>query len=86
MALRYTVHLEDDQGRAHVFGPGDVVPAWARAKITNPLAWDDDDSATQAAAVHNRVELAWGDESADSDSDEADGPPPQSGPGASRRL
>ena len=49
-------------------------------------AWDDDDSATQAAAVHNRVELAWGDESADSDSDEADGPPPQSGPGASRRL
>lgn len=71
MGLQYTVHLEDDQGCAHVFGPGDVVPVWARAKITNPLAWD---AAGADPADSGAVPAAVG------------GPPPQTGPGASRQL
>lgn len=35
------VHVEDDQGQSHVFGPGDDVPDWAAKKITNPDAWDE---------------------------------------------
>lgn len=35
------VHVRDDAGEAHVFGPGDEVPAWAVDRITNPLAWDE---------------------------------------------
>lgn len=35
-----SVHVRDDEGTTHVFGPDDdVIPAWARAKITNPAAW-----------------------------------------------
>jgi len=34
------VHVHDEDGAAHVFGPGDTVPEWARTKITNPSVWD----------------------------------------------
>lgn len=34
------VHVQDDQGANHVFGPDDSVPGWAKKKITNPKAWD----------------------------------------------
>jgi len=37
--LRSHVHVNDDSGRTHVFGPGDQVPDWAAQKITNPKAW-----------------------------------------------
>lgn len=40
MALIAYVHVFDVNGAAHVFGPGDSVPDWARAKITNPSVWD----------------------------------------------
>ena len=33
------VHVADDTGAMHVFGPDDKVPAWAASKITNPMAW-----------------------------------------------
>jgi len=33
------VHVTDDKGTAHVFGPADDVPAWAAELITNPKAW-----------------------------------------------
>jgi hypothetical protein len=33
------VHVTDDKGAAHVFGPADDVPAWAQELITNPKAW-----------------------------------------------
>lgn len=33
------VHVTDDKGASHVFGPADEVPAWAASKITNPKAW-----------------------------------------------
>ncbi|MGQ0774554.1 MAG: hypothetical protein ACT4NY_09075 [Pseudonocardiales bacterium] len=36
------VHVEDDEGTSHVFGPDDEVPNWATEKITNPQAWVDD--------------------------------------------
>lgn len=37
--LRSYVHVTDDNGYSHEFGPGDDVPAWAQAKIVNPDAW-----------------------------------------------
>lgn len=37
--LRSFVHVFDDKGVTHVFGPADVVPVWAQAKIVNPNAW-----------------------------------------------
>lgn len=33
------VHVTDDGGVIHAFGPDDEVPAWAASKITNPHAW-----------------------------------------------
>lgn len=33
------VHVTDETGAAHVFGPADDVPAWAQELITNPKAW-----------------------------------------------
>ena len=37
--LRTYVHVKDDKGQAHAFGPDDVVPEWAQELITNPKAW-----------------------------------------------
>jgi len=36
------VHVTDDKGEQHVFGPDDDVPGWAAKVITNPAAWGDD--------------------------------------------
>jgi hypothetical protein len=33
------VHVQDEKGETHVFGPGSDVPAWAKKQITNPAAW-----------------------------------------------
>jgi hypothetical protein len=33
------VHVTDETGTAHVFGPADEVPEWAQALVTNPKAW-----------------------------------------------
>lgn len=40
--LAACVHVYDDEGVAHVFGPGDDVPDWAAKAITNPDAWVSD--------------------------------------------
>ena len=37
--LTTNVHVTDDKGVTHVFGPADEVPTWAQALITNPKAW-----------------------------------------------
>lgn len=37
--LRSYVHVTDDAGYTHVFGPDSDVPVWAQAKIVNPDAW-----------------------------------------------
>lgn len=39
-ALTSTVHVCDEHGIPHVFGPGDAVPSWAVSRIDNPKAWD----------------------------------------------
>lgn len=38
--LLSTVHVRDEFGTNHVFGPGSDVPAWAQKQIRNPRAWD----------------------------------------------
>lgn len=38
--LRTHVHVLGKDGQMHVFGPDDVLPAWARKQITNPNAWE----------------------------------------------
>lgn len=44
------VHVVDDQGAAHVFGPDDEVPGWAQEKITNESAWVDDGQGDESEA------------------------------------
>lgn len=41
MELAAYVHVTDEQGGGHWFGPGGTVPAWARSRITNPAALED---------------------------------------------
>lgn len=48
--LAYYVHVDDDQGEPHTFGPDDKVPGWAVKKITNPSAWADEAGADATAA------------------------------------
>lgn len=45
--LRTNVHVFDEHGNVSVFGPGDDVPEWAAARITNPKAWTDDEPAPE---------------------------------------
>lgn len=45
--LATNVHVTDDKGTAHVFGPADDVPEWAQARITNPKAWADPPSVSR---------------------------------------
>lgn len=47
--LNTHVHVFDDAGERHVFGPGDDVPAWAAKKITNPHVWAGGDGQTDTA-------------------------------------
>lgn len=48
------VHVVDDKGAAHVFGPGDGVPPWAVALIPNPKCWDEaPPAATSASQLAN---------------------------------
>lgn len=41
--LAYYVHVEDEFGDEHVFGPEDDVPAWAAKQITNRSAWEGEE-------------------------------------------
>lgn len=68
--LAAIVHVYDEHGAAHVFGPDDDVPAWAAKAITNPDAW----------AAGDEPELAPTGEGGGGDGDE----PPRGGPGSGR--
>lgn len=46
--LATTVHVADDNGTMHVFGPGDEVPGWAEKAITNPDVWEDSGSGDES--------------------------------------
>lgn len=39
-ALNTYVHVRDEHGVNHVFGPEDKVPGWAVSQITNTAVWD----------------------------------------------
>ncbi|WP_159840209.1 hypothetical protein [Nocardia sp. CY41] len=43
--LNTFVHVHNDDGTSHVFGPNDTVPGWAVKKITNPGVWADEPDA-----------------------------------------
>lgn len=47
--LAYHVHVDDEHGETHVFGPDDALPAWAAKKITNPSAWEGGNVPTAVA-------------------------------------
>lgn len=40
--LATTVHVHRD-GATYIFGPGDPVPDWAAAELTDPIHWADVD-------------------------------------------
>lgn len=42
--LNTYVHAVGENGESQVFGPGDVLPDWARKAITNPKVWDGEDN------------------------------------------
>lgn len=51
------VHVADESGTVHVFGPADEVPGWAARAITNPAAWAE---RPVADAVHTSAgDRAW---------------------------
>lgn len=54
--LNTYVHAVGENGESQVFGPGDVVPGWARKAITNPKVWDgeDDEPAVSTPVVLER--------------------------------
>ena len=37
--LNTYVHVHDEDGISHAFGPDDTVPEWAEKAITNPSVW-----------------------------------------------
>lgn len=62
------VHVHDEDGVSHVFGPGDDLPGWARKAITNPKAWASDEPAPEPAP--------------EPEPEPASGEPPRNGPGS----
>lgn len=49
--LNANVHVVDDNGQSHTFGPDDTVPAWAKKKIDNESVWDGEDDEPEAPIV-----------------------------------
>lgn len=70
--LKTFVHVHDQAGITHVFGPGDEVPQWAQDAITNPKVW-----AEQSAPSS---------EIAQSSDGEAPVEPPRSGKGSGPKV
>jgi hypothetical protein len=78
------VHVHDDGGKTHVFGPDDKVPDWAAAKITNTRAWADgeapvvEDPRARVERLRRELEAAEADAEAAAKVD--DGEHEESGP------
>lgn len=77
-ALITTVHVHDDNGRRHVFEPGQVPPDWAQKKITNPKVWAPDRAEGADPAGTGGSELAV--------SDPVPALPPRSGAGSGKEA
>ncbi|MFE2912823.1 hypothetical protein [Kitasatospora indigofera] len=71
--LRTTVHVHDDDGAVHVYGPGQSVPAKHAEQIVNPKAWDDWEDPTAPKA-----------ESPEGAAPPVDGEPPRAGKGSGK--
>ncbi|CAM4323476.1 hypothetical protein NONI108955_20815 [Nocardia ninae] len=59
--LNTFVHVQDEDGTAHEFGPNTEVPAWAIALITNPDVWEVPPVAEEPAfgfAADDKPEIA----------------------------
>lgn len=52
------VHVSDDEGVVHAFGPADNVPAWAVKKITNRLVWVEGEGGTPEPVEETPVEAS----------------------------
>lgn len=79
---QHAIHLHDKTGELHSFLPGDELPEWADARITNPHARSDSDTESDLAAV---IVIGAGGEGGQATTDAPDGTlPKQTGPGASR--
>lgn len=48
--LNTYVHVRDEAGENHVFGPDDTVPGWARQAITNPNVWEGADESSETSS------------------------------------
>lgn len=64
------VHVADEAGQMHTFGPADEVPDWAQEAITNPDVWAPDEASGDGDA---------------SDAEEGDGDDSQRGRGRRQR-
>ena len=99
MGRRLTGHvsLVDDSGSRVTFGPGDTVPDWAAQRITNPVAWIEDEPDGEPAApsapapdVEEPLTDPDGEPAASDDTSPAPAaapvgtPPPQGGKGSTR--
>jgi hypothetical protein len=49
--LKGYVHVRDERGENHVFGPADDVPDWAAKLITNAKAWEDEPATSDPATA-----------------------------------
>lgn len=46
--LNTYVHVHDEDGISHAFGPDDTVPEWAEKAITNPDVWAEKPESEEA--------------------------------------
>ena len=81
------VHVRNESGVFHVFGPDDDVPSWAEDKISNPAAWADGASLPSAPSAPARPDPAPRrtevQTTPEAQAAEQSGPPPQAGRGSS---
>ncbi len=84
------VHITDDAGHHHTFGPGDPIPGWARPLIgehvitTGFVPEPDHTDAIGDLIAHSRGYTAFADQDDELGVVEAPTPPPVSGPGSNR--
>jgi hypothetical protein len=53
--LAKNVYVQHPSGKGMKFGPGDELPDWARAQITNPKVWDDYEGDADPEPVEKRA-------------------------------
>lgn len=60
--IKVFVHIKDEDGNPMVLGPGDELPTWAEAQVTNPACFDDPEPEPEPAkppvkAVRTRAKV-----------------------------